>query len=123
VTTIPLYCTLFAATTLYAVVLSRFPKRDPDWTWFTVALGIAICLTAPALDRRQNGPLTSELYEWRVWQAFIIGGIPIIAWQVGRSIHAWYSWIQRVLSRVYGNTTDHATSVARKRGKQSEADD
>lgn len=122
-TTFAIDCYLFAATALYAAVLSRFPKRDPDFTWLTVAIGVAICLAAPAIDQRQNGPLTSELYEWRVWQAFLIGGAPIVIWQISQSVRAWMSLIRRLISRMYGDTTDQAAPLAGKRREHAETDD
>ena len=40
-----------------------------------VVIGTALCLAAPYADQRLNGPLTSEVYETRVWLAFVIGGV------------------------------------------------
>lgn len=122
-TTFAIYSWLFAATALYAAVLSRFPKRDPDFTLLTVVIGVAICLTAPYLDQRENGPLTSELYELRVWQAFVVGGFPIAVWQISQSVRAWMRLIRRLISRMYGDTTDQAAPLAGKRREHAETDD
>jgi formate dehydrogenase maturation protein FdhE len=122
-TTFQIYAALFAVTTLYAFVLSRFPKLEPDLTFAEVVLGVLMCLWAAYLDRIWNGPYTSESYEQQVWLAFKVGGTPIIVWQLYKSGRAWYRWLQNVLSRIYGNTTDRATSVAEQRRAESETDD
>jgi hypothetical protein len=122
-TTFQIYTTLLMTTTLYAALLAWLKHLwEPDFTWLEVIIGVAICLAAPAIDQRQNGPLTSELYEWRVWQCFIVGGTPIVIWRVAASIRAWKRIGQHIL-RNHGNTTDHAASVACERRVQPEADD
>lgn len=122
--TFEIYAALFFATSLYAVLLAWLKHLwEPDFTWMEVIIGCAICLVAPALDQRHNGPLTSELYEWRVWQAFIVGGLPIVIWRVSASVRAWLRIAQRIGKNHDGDTTDRATSVAAKRGTKSEADD
>jgi hypothetical protein len=89
-TTFAIYCYLFAAATLYAVVLARLKHLwEPDLTWLEVVIGIVMCLLAPYADQRWHGPLTSEAYEQRVWLAFVVGGIPIVIWRVGASVRAW----------------------------------
>lgn len=123
-TTFVIYAYLLAATTVYAALLSRLKHLwEPDLTWLEVIVGIAICLAAPYLDQRHNGPLTSELYEQRVWLAFLVGGIPIVVWRVGASVRAWRRIGRHTLLREYGNTTDHATSVAGECRTEPEADD
>lgn len=122
-TTFQTYCALFVATTLYAALLSRFPKLDPDWTVVEVIVGVWLCLLAAYLDRLWNGPYTSEMYETRIWLAFKVGGAPIIAWQFYKLIRAWRLWLQRILLRIYGDTAEDATSVAAERGTEPEADD
>lgn len=123
-TTFEIYTALFVATTLYAALLAWLKHLwEPDWTWLEVVIGVAIVLAAPALDQRNNGPLTSELYEQRVWMAFLVGGIPIVIWRVGTSVRAWGQIGQHTFLREHGNTTDPATSVAGERRSQSEADD
>jgi len=88
-TTFAIYTYLFAAATLYAALLAFLRHVwEPDLTWLEVVIGTALCLSAPYADQRLNGPLTSELYEARVWLAFLIGGLPIIAWQLGQSVRA-----------------------------------
>jgi hypothetical protein len=99
-TTFAIYCLLPIATALYALLLSRIPKRDPDFTWLTVIVGVAICLGAAHLDRLWNGPLTSEVYEWRVWQAFLLGGAPIVIWRISATARAYYRWLMHHLSRI-----------------------
>jgi hypothetical protein len=125
-TTFALYCYLFAATTLYALLLAWLKHLwEPDLTWLEVVIGVAICLVVPYVDQRQHGPLTSEVYEQRVWLAFLIGGIPIVIWRVGASARAWIRIGRRIFPKDQpnGNTSDHATSVASKRRAEPEADD
>jgi hypothetical protein len=124
-TTFAIYCYLFAATTVYAVLLAQLKHLwEPDLTWLEVVVGVAICLLAPYADQRQHGPLPSELYEQRVWLAFIVGGLPIVIWRVGASVRAWVRIGRRIFPKEHdGNTSDHATSVASERGAESEADD
>lgn len=124
-TTLQIYGALFVATTLYAVVLARFKHFwEPDLTWLEVVIGVAICLFAPYADQRTNGPLTSEIYEQRVWLAFLMGGMPIVLWRVGASVRAWAQIGRRIFPKDDDdNTTDRATSVAEQRGAEPEADD
>jgi hypothetical protein len=114
---------LFRYWTLYALLLSRLPRRDPDFTFFTVIIGVGIVLAAPALDLRYNGPLTSETYEWRVWQAFLIGGLPIVIWRICATVHAYHRLLMRMLSRIYGNQPDQAAPLAGQRRGHEETDD
>jgi hypothetical protein len=123
-TTLHIYIALFTATTLYAGLLAWLKHLwEPDLTWLEVVLGVAICLLAPYFDQRNNGPLTSELYEQRVWLAFVVGGLPIVIWRVSASVRAWGRITQRIGKNHDGNTTDRATSVAAERGAEPEAND
>lgn len=122
-TTFQIYAALVAATTLYAWLLSRIPQLEPDLTFVEVIIGVWICLLAAYLDRLWNGPYTSEVYEARIWLAFKVGGAPIIIWQLYKLIRAWRRILKHVLSRIYGNTTDHAASVAGERRGQPEEGD
>jgi hypothetical protein len=106
-TTFAIYSYLFAATALYAVVLARYGwVLNPDWTWLQVVAGTVLCLLAPYLDQRYNGPLTSELYEHRVWMAFLVGGFPIVVWQISQSARA-HLRVERRILRKHGDTTDY----------------
>lgn len=122
-TTLQLYVLLFLTTALYAALLSRIPQLDPDLTFVEVIVGVLICLYAAYLDRLWNGPMTAELYEERVWLAFKVGGTPIIIWQITKLIRAYYRIIRRLLSRIYGDTTDQAPQVAGERREHAETDD
>ncbi len=125
-TAFQIYTALFVTTSLYALLLAWLKHLwEPDLTWLEVVVGVAICLTAPYVDQRHNGPLTSELYEQRVWLAFIVGGLPIVIWRVGASVRAWLRISRRIFprERANGNTTDRATSVATECGAKSEAND
>lgn len=81
--------TLFALTTLYALTLRLIPY-EPDWTWATVVVGTALCLSAAALDIRARterwGGATWHSYERSVWASFVIGGTPIVIWQVAEMV-------------------------------------
>jgi hypothetical protein len=123
-TTFDIYAALFVATSLYAALLAWLKHLwEPDLTWLEVIIGVAICLVAPYVDARWNGPMTRELYEARVWLAFLVGGTPIVIWRVGASVRAWGRIARRIGKNHYGDTTDRATSVAAERGTESEAGD
>jgi hypothetical protein len=120
--TLTIYSYLFAATALYAVILAHFRRLwEPDLTWLEVVVGTALCLTAPYVDQRYNGPLTSELYEQRVWIAFLVGGTPIVAWQLGQSVRARLR-VERLLGN-HGNTSDHTAPLAAERRTEPPAGD
>jgi multisubunit Na+/H+ antiporter MnhE subunit len=105
-TTFAIYCYLFAGATTYAVLLAYFRHFwEPDLTWLEVIVGVMLCLIAPYADQRANGPLTSELYEQRVWLAFVIGGLPIVLWQIGKSTRARLQ-VERRIRGTHGNTRD-----------------
>ena len=126
-TTLQIYIALLTATTVYAVLLAVLRHLwEPDLTWLEVVVGTALCLAAPYADRQLNGPLTSELYEQRVWAAFLIGGAPIIIWQLAQSVNAW----RRIRRRIRGDhgvntryTPDPAEALADHTGSTPEADD
>lgn len=122
-TSLQIYCGLFAVTTLYAWLLSRIPQLEPDLTFVEVIIGVAICLYAAHFDLLWNGPYTSETYETQIWLAFKVGGAPIVIWQVWKLGRAWKRILEHILSRIYGNTADHAASVARKRGTEPQDGD
>lgn len=122
-TTFVIYCVLFAATTLYAALLARLRHIwEPDLTWLEVVIGVTLCLLAPYADQRLNGPLMSELYEARVWLAFIVGGLPIVAWQIGQSVRARLQAEQRIRGK-RGSTTENTTPLASERRTEPPAGD
>ena len=94
--TLAIYIGLFIVKSLYAFALSKYPRLQPDFTWFLVVVGVGICMAAAALDRRLTGPLRVEEYELRVWLALIVGGIPIAVWQIGTSVRAWTEVFRRL---------------------------
>ena len=83
------YLVLLLVTTLYALFLERFKHRwEPHLTWLEVVVGTAMCLAVPAnLARALGGDWLA--YEQRTWAAFIVGGLPIAAWQIARMIRAY----------------------------------
>jgi hypothetical protein len=122
-TTLAIYSYLFAGATLYAALLARFRHLwEPHLTWLEVALGTALVLLAPYLDARYNGPLTSEVYEQRVWLAFLVGGAPIIVWQLAQSVSAWRRAEQGIRRRD-GNTANRTAPLAGERRSQPQTDD
>ena len=121
-TTVEIYVALFATTTLYAALLAWLQQAlrlEPDLTWLEVIIGVTLCLLAPYFDQRWHGPLTSEGYEQKVWLAFIVGGLPIVVWQLSKSVR---SRIQ-VERGLRDNATDQATAVAESRGRDSQTGD
>lgn len=80
------YSALALLTTLYAVLLDRHKEKwEPDWTWGEVAVGVALCLAAAAIAARQCDPSWRD-YELLVWASFVVGGTPIIIWQLKRMV-------------------------------------
>lgn len=72
-----------ATTTVYAIFLQRFKRwLEPDWTWFEVVVGDAIILGGALIMRKLRPDMSAKEYERQTWLAFIVGGIPIIFWQV-----------------------------------------
>lgn len=95
-----IYISLFLATSLYAFLLARFKYLiEPDLTWLEVVVGVAICLAAPALVARWMGVPTWQAYEALTWRAFIIGGAPIVLWQIGRATRTWRRVERRIRER------------------------
>ncbi len=122
-TTFTIYCALFATTTLYAVLLAWLRHIwEPDLTWLEVVIGVTFCLLAPYADQRLNGPLTSELYEGRVWLAFIVGGFPIVTWQIGQSVSARLQAEQRIRGDG-GSTAESTAALADERRTKQDAGD
>ena len=76
------YLALFLATTLYALVLAWLKRKwEPDLTWIEVAIGVAICMGAPAWLARAGLVESWQVYEQYAFLAFIVGGFPIAIWQ------------------------------------------
>lgn len=121
--TFDIYLILFLVTTVYAVALALFKHLwEPDLTVLEVAIGVTFCLAAPYLDMRLNGPYTAELYQWRIWQAFIVGGIPIAIWQIGQSVRAWRRIWKRIWRREsHGESS--AEALASERRGRAQTDD
>lgn len=121
-----IYLGLFVASCLYTVMLVLWRHLlEPDLTILEVIFSVTLCLSAPYLDARANGPLTWETYEWRVWSAFMVGCIPIAIWQVAKFIHARI----RVEARIgrertaYDDAPEGAAAMAEEPGTAPQADD
>ena len=72
------YAILFLATTLYALILAWLKRRwEPDLTWIEVAVGVLLCLSAPAWLARAGLVDGWQQYEQYAFLAFIVGGFPI----------------------------------------------
>lgn len=119
--TIDIYMLLFLATTGYAALLA-WKKHiwEPDFTWLEVIIGVVLVLAAPYADRLLNGPYTAEIYESRVWLAFLVGGAPIIVWSIARTVRAW----RRISKRIWRRDGESsAEALAGERGGRAERDD
>lgn len=83
------YAVLFLATALYAVALHHWRRLEPDWTWLEVVIGTSLVLAAPA-TLGELGELASwQDYQHAVWRSFIVGGLPVVVWQI------WLAWSRR----------------------------
>ena len=95
-----IYLALFVTTALYALLLSKVKHLiEPDLTWLEVVIGVALCLAAPAIVARWSGVPTWQAYEALTWRAFLIGGAPIIIWQIGRATRTWRRVERRIRER------------------------
>lgn len=81
---------LAGLTTIYALVLDRIKQRappqrqiEPNWTWLEVVAGDGLCILAAAIRARLGHP-DRATYERSVVLSFVIGGTPIVAWQLWR---------------------------------------
>jgi hypothetical protein len=82
---------LVIATTIYAIVLDRNKRRalmgrkiEPNWTWAEVVVGDGLCLLAAGI-RARLGNKDRATYERSSILSFVIGGAPIILWQLWRT--------------------------------------
>ncbi len=85
------YPALFLTTTLYAVVLDtnqRYAppdqKIEPDGIWKEVVIGDTLCLIAATI-RAYLGPNERWSVVRATGLAFIVGGTPMIVWQLWRA--------------------------------------
>lgn len=81
-----IFTILFLVTALYAAALNRARTRgwEPDWTWLEVTIGSALCLVAgTAATYAALGPAGLVITIF-FWLAFVIGGAPIVVWQLTR---------------------------------------
>jgi len=120
--TFDVYLILFIVTSLYALLLSQLRHHwEPDFTWLEVVIGVALCLTAPYADHVLNGPYTAELYQWRVWQSFLVGGLPIVIWSIARTVRAWQRISKRIWRREsHGESSAEALAVERRGRAQTD---
>lgn len=123
-TTTIIYVELFLAATAYALALAKWRHIwEPHLTWLEVVIGAALCLLAPFIIARYGGAGTGwERYEGMVWAAFLIGGTPIVIWQLAQSIRAWRRIERRIRSR-NGHEADQAAAMAVSRRRGQETDD
>ena len=80
---------LFLVAALYAAFLERWKHRwEPDLTWLEVVVGTALCLAAP-FAQGQAGLIQSWLdYQNAVWISFVVGGAPVVIWQIWRMVRS-----------------------------------
>lgn len=78
---------LFLTTTVYAILLQRTRGAgiEPAYTWLEVVIGSFLCLLASGVIIRTNTLAAWESYQI-VCASFVVGGTPIIAWQIGLDI-------------------------------------
>ena len=109
-----LYCGLFCSTSGYAVLLERlkrrYPKIEPDWTWAEVVGGTSIVLAAPALLEWYGLITTARQSREAHWLAFLIGGLPVIIWQVWRMSHRHQEIIKVAQEEANGNNGSKNTA-------------
>lgn len=121
--TVAIYIMLFVVTLTYAAILAHYRHiLEPDLTWLEVVLGVVICLLAPYADARLSGGDVWQTYESRTWLAFLVGGAPIIGWQLIQSVRSRL----RVEQRIRGendNTTSRTEALAAKRRSRPQEDD
>jgi hypothetical protein len=114
------YLVLVLMTTLYALFLECFKHRwEPHLTWLEVVVGTAICLSVPAnLARAIGGDWAA--YEQRTWAAFLVGGFPIVVWQLARMIRDYKETITEARRLLQIGTRDaHAAApLAKQRRTQ-----
>lgn len=97
------YSTLFLTTGLYAV--------NPDVTVIEVVFGTFICLLAAG-----NAVVYGAgIYAWDGWMytagSFLVGGAPIIIWQIGRMFYRRGKY-EGYTNRKRGGTNAKTSSVA-----------
>jgi len=81
-----IFALLFLGTTIYAIVLDRAKRRhwEPDWIWLEVAIGSALCLAAATAATYAAIGATGLVIAGLFWLAFVVGGLPIVIWQMNR---------------------------------------
>ena len=91
---------LLGIKTAYAALLNtpRLMKLQPDATIAFVSIGVGLCfcaawayiaLTAGAeYDAQMRGFFATLIY-------CLVGGVPIVIWQIGRSVGALAEWLRR----------------------------
>lgn len=82
-----MFALLFLVTTIYAIALDHYAGRkrwEPDWTWVEVAIGSAFCLLAATAATYVALGVAGLAIAALFWLAFIIGGLPIVVWQMTR---------------------------------------
>lgn len=82
-----IYGTLFMTSILYAALLARTRGIgiEPDYTWLEVVVGCGLCLLAAADYIALAHPTAWQAF-FAVCGAFVVGGLPIVAWQIGQAI-------------------------------------
>lgn len=107
-----IYLGLFLACCVYTVALVLWRHLlEPDLTILEVVIGTALCLAAPFLDARFNGPYAWDVYEARVWWAFGVGVIPIGIWQFAQLVYARIR-VEARMGAEYDDAPEGATPLA-----------
>ena len=105
--TLGILAALFVIKAIYAAIIDQHPQWQPDGTWLLVAIGVGLCVIAAGIDWRINGPYTNHQQEGMLVVFLLVGGAPVIFWQVIRSVQAWLRYVLRVLEGIAnGNAPD-----------------
>jgi hypothetical protein len=100
---------LAATTTAYSALLESIDHKEtvePDLTWLEVVIGNALVIFAAMLRIRlqaESGTVpTWQDYERAVQRAMLVGGGPVIAWQLWQTFRRQEVHIDYLQEQVYG---------------------
>lgn len=81
-----IHAALFVACALYAAILERYKKHlEPNYTWLEVAIGVSLVLGASFWRASRHAPWNGVDGVLAVMLGMVVGGAPIILWQIWRS--------------------------------------
>lgn len=81
-----IHAALFVACALYAAILERYKRHlEPNYTWLEVAIGNGLVLGAGLWRATRHADWSGVDAVLAVMLAFVVGGAPVILWQIWRS--------------------------------------